>query len=118
MSHRMPGNRPEMPAVSANGAVARRFMSPTLVSQINGLRAVKAQVNPSRPCKLSAHAWPCAAAPSPPQVADETRAEFAKGLAEAMKRSVDKKADHLQWEQRLEAASAPGAAGTQVSRAH
>lgn len=60
MSHRMPGNRPEMPAV-----------------------------------------------------ADETRAEFAKGLAEAMKRSVDKKADHLQWEQRLEAASAPGAAGTQ-----
>jgi hypothetical protein len=51
-------------------------------------------------------------------VANETRAEFAKGLAEAMKRSVDKKADHLDWEHRLEEAAAQPAAagGKEVSR--
>lgn len=47
------------------------------------------------------------------QVADETHAEFAKGLADAMKRKMDKSADRLGWEQRLEAAATTG--GMEVS---
>ena len=48
------------------------------------------------------------------QVADETKAEFAKGLAEAMKRKMAKTDNRSDWEQRLEAA-AMGRAAEKVS---
>lgn len=51
------------------------------------------------------------------QVGDDTRVEFAKGIAEAMKRKLDQKVDKAEWEQRLEAAAAAAAAGgNEVSR--
>ena len=73
------------------------------------------QVQEHRTARAAAQGVVCThALPPHLQVADETRAEFAKGLADAMKRSIDKKADHLDWEQRLEAASlaAPGGGGS------
>lgn len=51
------------------------------------------------------------------QVADETKSEFAKGVAEAMKRKLDRKAGLLEWELRLEeAALAAAAGGKEVSQ--
>ncbi len=40
------------------------------------------------------------------QVAPETRQEFAKSIAEQMKRKLDRKSEHLEWQMRLEAAAA------------
>lgn len=91
MAHRLPGNRPEMPTVSAEQA--RRVR-----------RALRRRAVPP--------AHTCAAPPAatPNQVADETRAEFSKGLAEAFKRKMEKKEQVGDWEQRLEAAAAAEAA--------
>ena len=50
------------------------------------------------------------------QVADETRGEFAKGMAEAMKRKLERKAGKAEFEARLEAAAAAAAGAKGVSR--
>jgi hypothetical protein len=134
----MPGNRPEMPQVRRQTAhqstSAQCSRCPAVVptgKPMMMMHRCRIRLTPSAccrhgpPCPFPPCPFPpCRPPPSPPalrahtQVANETRAEFAKGLAEAMKRSVDKKADHLDWEHRLEEAAAQPAAagGKEVSR--